>query len=175
MAEEMETAVAEILELAGKYLTFRLGSEEYGLEIMKVREIIGLMDITDVPRTPQHIRGVINLRGRIIPVLDLRTRFGMETILDSDETCIIVVETSSEAGSTAMGILVDTVCEVMDIAEDDLEPPPTFGEEVDSSFIRGMAKCDDQVKILLNIGNILSATEVAGMAQMAHAQQSSDD
>jgi len=169
MAQETATVVAAVQELAGKYLTFRLGSEEYGLEIMKVREIIGLMGITEVPRTPQHIRGVINLRGRIIPVLDLRTRFGMEAIEDSEETCIIVVETSSSAGATTMGILVDTVCEVMDIGAEDLEPAPMFGQDVDSRFILGMAKSEHGVKILLNIAHVVSADQLAEMAQLGRA------
>lgn len=167
MSNDAETAVSEAQCRSGKYLTFKLGSEEYGLEIMKVREIIGLMDITDVPRTPAHIRGVINLRGRIIPVLDLRTRFGMESIEASDETCIIVVETNQGNDSTSMGILVDTVCEVMDIGPDDLEPTPSFGQDIDNGYIHGMAKCDNEVKILLDIANVLGCEETAEMAQLA--------
>ncbi|QDU69867.1 chemotaxis protein CheW [Engelhardtia mirabilis] len=155
MSSDNSTTTPAVEKLAGKYLTFRIGEEEYGLEILKVREIIGLMDITPVPRTPVSIRGVINLRGRIIPVLNLRVKFEMSAIEDTDETCIIVVETSSDGVANQMGILVDTVSEVLDIVVDELEPTPSFGEGVDSDFILGIAKCKGSVKILLNTERIL--------------------
>lgn len=156
--------------LAGKYLTFRIGEEEYGLEILKVREIIGLMDITSVPRTPASIRGVINLRGRIIPVVDLRVTFEMETIPDTDETCIIVVESSHEGATVPMGILVDGVCEVLDIGADELDPAPSFGATVNSDFILGMAKCPEGVKILLNTEKVLGAREIAAAFAAADSE-----
>jgi len=143
---------------AGKYLTFKLAEEEYGLEILKVREIIGLMDITAVPRTPGFIRGVINLRGKVIPVVDLRTKFGMETHQDTDETCIIVVDVASSENADMMGILVDTVSEVLDIAVNEIEDTPTFGASVDMDFILGIGKVNGQVKILLDIDKVLTGS-----------------
>ena len=150
--------------LGGKYLTFSLGGEEYGLEILKVREINGLMDITPVPRAPKDIRGVINLRGKIIPVVELRTKFAMPTIEDTEETCIIVVDVTSDGQSIDMGILVDSVSEVLDIDSDDIEPPPSFGSGVDTDFILGMAKAGGSVKILLAVEKVLTSAdfELAG-------------
>ncbi len=151
-----------LAELAGKYLTFKLGHEEYGIEILKVMEIIKLMEITNVPRTPEHVRGVINLRGKVIPVVDLRCKFGMEVVEDTDETCIIVVSVTSKDGSDAvqMSILVDTVSEVLDIAGGEIEPAPKFGGSIDTDFIMGMAKSKGGVKILLDIDTVLSGTEL---------------
>lgn len=155
----IESAISAA-EQTGKYLTFALGGEEYGLEILKVREIIGLMDITVVPRTPSFVRGVINLRGKIIPVVDLRVKFGMEAIENTEETCIIVVEVTRNSKSIEMGILVDKVSEVLDIQGEEIEGPPSFGSGFDASFIMGMAKAKDSVKILLNIDAVLSSEEV---------------
>ena len=140
------------VSLSGKYLTFVLGKEEYGLEILIVREIIGIMDITQVPQTPSFVTGVINLRGKVIPVINLRLKFGMEEEEYTKETCIIVVE----AGSVLIGIIVDTVSEVIDITDNDIEPTPSFGSNIKSDFILGMGKVKDQVKILLDIGKVLS-------------------
>ncbi len=145
--------------LAGKYLTFRLDREEYGLEILKVREIIGLMGITRVPRTPHYIRGVINLRGKVIPVLDLRAKFGMDVISDTEETCIIVVEVEGAGESLLMGILVDAVSEVLDIQAGEIEEAPTFGADVDTRFILGIGKVKNTVKILLDIDRVLTGVE----------------
>lgn len=156
---------------AGKYLTFGLGEEEYGLEILKVREIIGLMDITKVPRTPEYIRGVINLRGKIIPVLDLRRKFAMPPVEETDESCIIVVDVSDENGTTLMGLLVDTVCEVLRIAAENLEPAPSFGRGVDSGFIQGMAKVGERVKILLDIEHVLSTSDVVAIQHLAEREE----
>lgn len=140
----------------GKYLTFVLGGEEYGLEILKVREIIGIMDITSVPQTPVFIKGVINLRGKVIPVIDLRLKFGMEEAQPTDETCIIVVD----MGGSLIGIFVDTVSEVLDVVADQIEPPPSFGSSIDTGFILGMGKIKGKVKILLDIDRVLSAEEL---------------
>ncbi|MHC4216800.1 MAG: chemotaxis protein CheW [Planctomycetota bacterium] len=129
----------------GKYLTFALASEEYGLEILKVREIIGYMDITAVPQTPDHVKGVINLRGQ--PVIDLRAKFGMETTETTEQTCIIVVEIAQDDRKFNTGIVVDHVQEVLDIASDSIEPAPQFGSTVNTDFILGMGKigdCPDQ-------------------------------
>ncbi len=140
----------------GKYLTFSLAAEEYGLEILKVREIIGYMDITAVPQTPSHVRGVINLRGQVIPVIDLRGKFGMESTERTDQTCIIVVEICQGNCTFSTGIVVDHVQEVLDIAGHDIEEAPQFGSAVDTNFILGMGKIGDTVKILLDIDKVLA-------------------
>ncbi len=147
--------------LAGKYLTFRLGDEEYGIGILKVKEIIGMMPITPIPQTPPYVKGVINLRGKVIPVIDLRLRFGMEEAEYTDRTCIIVVEVSLAAEAVIMGIVVDAVSEVAQIKAEEIEDTPSFGTTLDTSYILGMAKTDDSVKILLDIDKILSEEELA--------------
>ena len=144
----------------GKYLTFKLAGEEYGLEILKVKEIIGVMDITRVPRTPDFVRGMINLRGKVIPVIDLRTKFGFESVEDTDETCIIVVEVVRNGESIQTGILVDSVSEVLDIPGEEIEDTPTFGEGIEAQFILGMAKSKGGVKLLLDIEEVLSGKEI---------------
>ncbi|MEI8344762.1 MAG: chemotaxis protein CheW, partial [Candidatus Omnitrophota bacterium] len=136
----------------GKFLTFALGHEEYGLEILEVREIIGLMEITAVPEVPEYVKGVINLRGKIIPVIDLRLKFGMAKVEYTKETCIIVLNVTN----TLMGIVVDRVCEVVDIAQDNIEPPPNFGAKIQTEFITGIGKVGEKVKILLNIQKVLT-------------------
>lgn len=148
---------------AGKYLTFKLDREEYGLEILKVKEIIGLLNITKVPKTPAFVRGVINLRGMVIPVVELRRKFGMEKIADTAETCIIVVEINKDNEAVHIGILVDSVSEVMDIAGADLESTPSFGVEIETAYILGMAKTKGMVRILLNIEKVLTEEEVAAI------------
>lgn len=145
---------------AGKYLTFKLGGEEYGIEILKVREIIGMMDITSVPRTPDFVKGVINLRGKVIPVIDLRKKFGLEEAEITDETCIIVVDVYRNDVLVQAGLLVDSVSEVLDVEEGDVEDTPSFGEDIDTSFILGMAKVKGGIKILLNIDKVLSTEEI---------------
>jgi len=155
------------VNLAGKYLTFKLVDEEYGLEILKVREIIGLLPITSLPRTPVFVRGVINLRGKVIPVIDLRKKFGLDEAEDTDQTCIIVVDVTGTSGSIQVGILVDSVSEVLDIKGEDIEDSPMFGTNVDTAFILGMAKAKGSVKILLNIEKVLSPTDLETVADMA--------
>lgn len=135
----------------GKYLTFSLADEEYGLGILKVREIIGIMDITAVPQMPEHVKGVINLRGKVIPVVDLRLKFGIEEAEYTEATCIIVVDVG-----TMMGIIVDTVQEVLDISGDQIDPSPALGGAVDTSYVLGMGKVKDEVKILLDVDEVLS-------------------
>lgn len=149
---------------AGKYLTFRLAAEEYGLEILKVREIIGLMEITSVPQTPHYIRGVINLRGKVIPVLELRLKFGMESTEDTEQTCIIVVEVANSDDSLMTGIVVDSVSEVLDIKEDQIADSPSFGAGIDTDFILGIGKIKDDVKILLDIDKVLDIGELSGIS-----------
>ncbi len=171
MNEQTNTIVLGTNNLAGKYLTFMLESEEYGIEILKVREIIGLMGVTEIPRTPDYIRGVINLRGKIIPVLDLRAKFGMSRATDTDTTCIIVVDMTTGDDTTHMGVLVDTVCEVLDIKGDDIEAAPSFGTVGSCDFILGMAKCKDGVKILLKVARILESPEMASVVAAIQGTQ----
>jgi purine-binding chemotaxis protein CheW len=168
---EVSTQIAEVNKAVqdreGKYLTFALGPEEYGLEILKVREIMGIMEITAVPQTPEYVRGVINLRGKVIPVIDLRARFGMETVETTDQTCIIVVEITQKGQGFDTGIVVDRVQEVLDIAGSDIEDTPQFGSNVATDFILGMGKIGDSVKILLDINKVLAGADLSCVAKDA--------
>lgn len=163
MSHEAKTAPltgAGGISLSGKYLTFTLGAEEFGLQILKVREIIGYMDITAVPRAPHDVRGVINLRGQVVPIVDMRARFEMEAAEVTDQTCIIVVEVKAGRQSFHTGIIVDRVCEVLDIDGKDIEPTPQFDGSMDTSFILGMGKINGAVKILLDIDKVLHVHEL---------------
>jgi purine-binding chemotaxis protein CheW len=151
MSQIMSSTVAR----GGKYLTFALGREGYGIEILKVREIFGCMEITAIPRTPHYVKGVLNLRGQVISVVDLRLKFGMEEAERTEETCIIVVETTAAGRKVSIGLIVDKVSEVMSIAEENIEDAPNFGMSVDAQFIRGMGKTGSSVKILLDIDKVL--------------------
>jgi len=148
------------LQLAGKYLTFRLANEEYGLEILKVQEIIQMQTVTKVPRTPDYVRGVINLRGKVIPVIDLRKKFGIASVEDTEKTCIIVVQIVHGDGKVVMGIIIDEVKEVLDIKAENIEETPSFGATIDTQFIMGMGKIGSSVKILLDIDRIMSIQEL---------------
>ena len=159
--------VAALTNREGKYLTFVLGGEQYGLEILKVQEIMGMMDVTRVPRAPGFVRGVINLRGKVIPVMELRTKFAMDTIEDTEKTCIIVVQVKQEGTVVTMGIIVDEVSEVLDIRGEQIEPSPEFGSGVNTDFILGMGKAAGRVTILLDISKVLVGTDVTAMASMA--------
>lgn len=138
-----------------KYLTFCLGDEEYGLPVLTVREIIKVMSITPVPGVPAHVKGVINLRGKVIPVVDLRLKFGLPSHDYTERTCIIVIEVAAEQGRTLMGIAVDSVSEVLNITAEETEPTPEFGERTDTAYMRGVAKVKGSVKILLDLDQIL--------------------
>jgi purine-binding chemotaxis protein CheW len=142
--------------VGGKFLTFFLGPEEYGLEILKVQEIIGLMAITRVPRTPEFVRGVINLRGKVIPIVDLRRKFNMEAVEDTEETCIIVVQTQG----MQFGVVVDRVSEVVDLDDAEIEPAPEFGMDIDTQYILGMGKSGARVRILVDIDKVLSRDDM---------------
>jgi purine-binding chemotaxis protein CheW len=144
----------------GKFLTFLMANEKYGLEILKVREIMGMMDVTSVPTTPAFIRGVINLRGKVIPVVDLRLKFGIEAKADTERTCIIVVHLAHTAQEMTMGIIVDEVSDVLDIDQNQIEPPPSFGADIRTDFILGMGKTDQKVMTLLDIDRVLTEQEV---------------
>lgn len=147
----------------GKYLTFTLAGEEYGIGILKVKEIIGMITITAVPQTPPHIKGVINLRGKVIPVIDLRLKFGMPPMEYTERTCIIVIEISRAVGHILIGILVDSVSEVLNIKGADIEDTPNFGTKLNTDFILGMAKAGSAIKILLDIDRVMNADEVAAL------------
>ncbi|MCK5310494.1 MAG: purine-binding chemotaxis protein CheW [Desulfobacteraceae bacterium] len=166
-AETMDQAIRAMTVKTGKYLTFTLEEEEYGIGILKVKEIIGMMSITSVPRTPEYVKGVINLRGKVIPVIDLRSKFDMESIEYSERTCIIVVEIDSESSTALIGIVVDAVSEVLNIKEEEIEETPTFGTKLNTDYILGMAKIEGGVKILLNIDKVLSNEEMSSLEKAA--------
>ncbi len=151
-----EKTANEVDYLAGKYLTFSLGDEIYGIEILKVQELIGMMSVTSVPKTPEYVRGVVNLRGKVIPVVELRLKFEIEPVEDTEKTCIIVVQVTRADATITMGIIVDEVCEVLNISSDQIEPAPSFGSSVDSDFIIGMGKFDEKVVMLLDVDKVLS-------------------
>jgi purine-binding chemotaxis protein CheW len=153
--------------LGGKYLTFALGKEGYGLQILKVREIIGWLEITALPQTPAYVKGVINLRGQVIAVVDLRAKFGMDATERTDQTCIIVVETLHEQRKICTGIIVDQVSEVLEIAGKNIEPAPSFGTSVETDFILGMGKVGESVKILLDIDKVMTNAEITNLDSMA--------
>ncbi len=167
----VETTTVATRAKAGKYLTFKLADEEYGLEILKVREIIGLMEITSVPRAPHYIRGVINLRGKVIPVINLRAKFEMEETEDTEQTCIIVVEVAAGDSSVITGIVVDSVSEVLDIAGGDIEDTPSLGTNVDTQFILGMAKIKEEIKILLDIDRVLETADMKMLSSMGNVSE----
>lgn len=161
MSEEA-SAMAQGTDRAGKYLTFFLAGQEYGVEILKVREIIGMVQITPVPRTPEFVRGVINLRGKVIPVIDLRSKFDMEQAELTGETCVIVVDVNR----IEIGVVVDKVSEVMAIAGEEIEDTPSFGVEVSTDFILGIGKRGGKVTILLDISRVLTDRQLDAIAQM---------
>ena len=162
-----ETLTATVAK-PGKYLSFVLGREEYGLEILKVQEIIGLMEVTRVPRTPSYVRGVINLRGRVIPVVDLRGKFLMPAVEDTEKTCIIVVQVTQGDLTVTMGVIVDEVSEVLSFAQEQIEPSPSFGGGMDEAeYITGMGKLGKKVLILLDVDRVLKGEELAAVAQAA--------
>jgi len=148
-------------------LVFQLNREEYAIQVLKVREIVGLQDITVVPRAPSCIRGVINLRGKVIPVVDLRRQFGMPEIAFTPRTCIVVVQVQGEAGAMLLGVIVDEVAEVVDIPEADIVDAPDFGRGATTPYVLGMAKSKGKVKILLDIDRLLNIHELQRAARSA--------
>jgi purine-binding chemotaxis protein CheW len=147
----------------GKFLTFVLGNEEYGIEILKVREIMGIMEITPVPQTPDYMKGVINLRGKVIPIIDLRLKFAMPEVEHTKETCIIV----AEVGTAQVGVTVDSVSEVTDIKGEDIEESPSFGQGIDTNFIMGLGKTKKKIIILLDIERVLTTEELKMVKEIA--------
>ena len=157
MSIDRDAVKRDTADLAGKHLTFVLGAEEYGVPVLKVREIIKIMDITHVPQMPTHVKGVVNLRGKVIPVVDLRLKFGFPELAYTERTCIIVVEVALPASRIMMGIVVDAVSEVLNITADEIEETPEFGERVTTDFMRGLAKVKGTVKVLLDLDRVLGA------------------
>ena len=161
-------AAVETDARAGKYLTFQLAKEEFGIRVLKVREIMGLQEITAVPQTPMHIKGVINLRGKVVPVIDLRLKFGLEAAEYTQRTCIIVTQVQGESGSILMGIVVDGVSEVLNLTAQEIEDTPDFGEAITGRYLLGMAKVKGKVKILLDIDRVLSTQDLHGLSSILH-------
>jgi purine-binding chemotaxis protein CheW len=153
----VESPAADVANRAqpGKYLTFSLAAEEYGVPVLKVREIIKMMDITVVPQVPHFVRGVINLRGKVITVIDLRLKFGFPAQEQTDETAVVVVEVKVDGGKVQMGIVVDSVSDVLNIQSDEIEDTPAFGDRVVTDYLCGMAKVKGRVKILLDLDRAL--------------------
>ncbi len=152
---------------AGKYLTFQLANDEFGIRVLKVREIMGLLEITSVPQTPGYIKGVINLRGKVVLMIDLRLKFGGRGEY-TQRTCIIVTQIQGESGPILMGIVVDGVSEVLNLTGQEIEDTPDFGEAITGQYLLGMAKVKGKVKILLDIDRVLSSQELNGINALQH-------
>jgi purine-binding chemotaxis protein CheW len=162
-------AASKEIALAGKYLTFVLGAESYGIPVLKVREIISLLRITPVPQMPEYVKGVINLRGKVIPVIDLRVKFQLPDPAFTDNTCIVVVQMQlGHAETKQIGLIVDAVEEVANIAQTDIEPAPDFGGTLEVEYILGMAKIKGHVKGLLDIDRVVSADTIRRMDAASH-------
>ena len=172
--EEKESAAAlKNDDRGGKYLVFQLGREEFAIKVVKVREIMGIQDITAVPQTPDHVKGVINLRGKVIPVVDLRLKFGLPEQEHTQRTCIIVVQVQGQAGPTLMGVVVDAVAEVLNLAATDIEDTPDFGDGTATPYLLGMAKVKGNVKILLEIDQVLSTHDLHGLEAAMQSRRNS--
>jgi len=167
MLSAKEATPAQADGRAGKYLTFQLANEEFGIRVLKVREIMGLQEITAVPQTPAHIKGVINLRGKVVPVIDLRLKFGIPAAEYTQRTCIIVTQVQAESGAVLMGIVVDGVSEVVNLTGSEIEDTPDFGEQIAGRYLLGMAKVKGKVKILLDIDKVLSTQEIHHLGSLA--------
>ena len=157
-----------------QYLTFTLDEELYAVDVVKVREVLEVTPLTKIPRMPAFMQGVINIRGSVVPVLDLRLKFGMEQAERTVDTCIIVMDIQAEDKTVTIGSLADSVQEVIDLDEENIEPPPRLGTKVDTDFIRGMGKRDDQFIIILDIDRVFNSSEIA-VAEDANAQTSTHD
>jgi purine-binding chemotaxis protein CheW len=167
LSREIGMDTISVSELAGKYLTFSLEGEEYGIGIRKVKEIIGMMNIRTIPKAPDYVKGFINLRGKVIPVLDLRIKFGLKNTEYTDRTCIIVVEIKGNDNNILMGTVVDSVSEVLNVKAADIDKKPDFGVEMETDYILGIAKSGDRVKILLDIDKVISSREIEVMSEAA--------
>jgi purine-binding chemotaxis protein CheW len=163
IATDERISAAQADGRSGKYLVFELNGEECCIQVLKVREIMGVQDITAVPQTPNYVRGVINLRGKVIPVVDLRLKFGLPETEYTQRTCIIVVQVEKESTKLLMGIVVDSVVEVLNIMAADIEDTPNFGQGVSTPYLLGMAKIKGRVKLLLDIDDVLTNQEFTGL------------
>ncbi len=149
-----------------QYLTFKLDDETFALTIGKVREVLDFTSVTRVPQTPEYMRGVINLRGSVVPVMDLNLKFGMAQTEQTVNTCIIIVEIAMEGETTILGALADSVQEVLELEPEQIEPPPKIGTKLRTEFIKGMGKHNDEFIIILDIDKVFSADEIASVAGM---------
>ncbi len=166
LADQIETRADAVRTVGGKYLTFVLGRASYGIDVLKIREIIRLVEFTTVPQMPDFVKGVINLRGKIIPVVDLRLKFRLSSAESTERTCIVVVQVDVANGvKTLMGLVVDSVEEVLNIGQNDIEAPPDFGTKLDTSYILGMAKIKGVVKTLLDINRVMTAESLLAIDQ----------
>ena len=152
-------------EQQGQYLTFMLGGEIFAIGILRIKEIIEYGQLTEVPRMPDFIRGVINLRGAVVPVIDLGSRFGKKESAVSRRTCIVIIEVIYEEAQHVVGVMVDAVNEVLDISPEEIEPAPTFGSKIRADFIRGMGKVDGKFVIILDVDHVLSLDEISSLAE----------
>ena len=166
--KEEKASAAKTDERAGKYLIFGLGSEEFGIQVLRVREIMGVQDITAVPQTPSHVKGVINLRGKVVPVIDLRLKFGLPATDYTQRTCIIVTQVQGGSAPVMMGIVVDGVSEVLNLSGSEIEDTPDFGDSAGTQYLLGMAKVKGKVKILLDIDRVLSTLELHNLSSVLH-------
>jgi purine-binding chemotaxis protein CheW len=165
---DREQAKAKTNDRSGKYLVFHLGQEEFGIRVLIVREIMGVQNITAIPQTPLYVKGVINLRGKVIPVVDLRLKFGLPPQEYTQRTCIIVVRIEGDSGPLLMGIVVDGVAEVLNLAGADIEDAPDFGDQTAASYLLGMAKVGGKVKILLEIDRVLTSRDLGELSRLVH-------
>lgn len=163
-----QTASHKTDRRAGKYLGFRLIKEEFAIEVLHVREIMGMQEITAVPQTPDYVKGVINLRGKVIPVIDLRLKFGLPAAEYTARTCIIVVQIEADGAKLLIGSIVDAVSEVLTLQSADIEDVPAFGDGLAANYLLGMAKIKGKVKILLDINLILTTQELRGLESVLH-------
>jgi purine-binding chemotaxis protein CheW len=159
---EKEREMGEkVLAEANQYLTFKLRDEVFALEISKVREVLDFTDVTKVPQTPDFMRGVINLRGNVVPVVDMRLKFGLSLTEKTVNTCVIITEIEVEGETTVVGAMADSVQEVLDLESEQIEPPPRIGSKLNTDFIMGMGKHNEQFIMILNIDKVFSVTELA--------------
>jgi len=170
MADMEQGGAVTTESLEGLYLTFSLAEEVYGVEILAVQEIIQMVPTTAIPKTPEFVRGVVNLRGKVIPIIDLRIKFGMEAAEDTGQTCIVVVQVQSGGQPLTMGVVVDQVAEVLEVVAGQIEPPPSFGAAVDTDFLMGMGKVNSQVVMLLDIRRVLASDDMGAVADLARSE-----
>ncbi len=165
----------ELLAREGQYLTFRVAEDEYGIPILKVREIIEYTSVTRIPNMPEVVRGIINLRGNVVPVVDLARRFNLASAPVTRWTCIVVVEVSQEGGTNVLGIMADAVSQVVDLTDNDLEPPPDLGLDGRLDYLLGMGKQDSHFVLLLDIDRVLSLRELMALREGVAQAESPDE